>query len=202
LQQEENKAGKTSESKDDSRIGRLKRLASEACEQAGCYLYDLEILGAGAARILRVTIDRDDRTINVDDCASVSRVLSEKIDDPATGEEWLEGGAYQLEVSSPGLERSLKEARHFLKVIGKTVSVKTFAPFGEFLQNRPDLAKLKIITAELTGFDHAGLEKEEIVLLDAVGELRIPMSKVAKAQTVFVMKETEKPGKKPGKKKH
>jgi ribosome maturation factor RimP len=93
----------------------LRALAAEVAGPLGYSLEDLELLGTGRRRILRVTIDREGG-VGVDDCAAFSRDFAALMDveDPMRG-------AYTLEVSSPGLDRPLKETRHFTRSIGKLV---------------------------------------------------------------------------------
>ena len=87
-------------------------LAAERLE-----LDDLELAGQGKGRILRVTVDGEDVTI--DRLAGLSRSLSRLLDN-ATGLQ----DQYQLEVSSPGLERKLKRPKHYAKSVGREVVAK------------------------------------------------------------------------------
>jgi len=91
-------------------------LAAESLE-----LDDVELLGRGRARTLRVTIDKSGG-IDLDRISEVSRGLSRLLD----AETELDG-PYQLEVSSPGLERKLTRPSQFQKSIGREVVVKTAA---------------------------------------------------------------------------
>ncbi|MBR3638304.1 MAG: ribosome maturation factor RimP, partial [Lachnospiraceae bacterium] len=61
--------------------------------------------------------------VTINDCEAVSRRLSDELDKADYIEE-----AYILEVSSPGLGRTLKKDRHLIKSIGEEVEVKTFKP--------------------------------------------------------------------------
>jgi ribosome maturation factor RimP len=73
-------------------------------------------------RILRVTVDRVGG-VNLDAIAEVSERISRRLD--------LEGfssGPYSLEVSSPGIERPLREPRDFARRVGARVKVKTARP--------------------------------------------------------------------------
>ena len=90
-------------------------LAAERLE-----LDDLELAGHGRGRILRVTVDGDD--IGIDRLAELSRGLSRLLDEEPDLQD-----AYQLEVSSPGLERKLRRPDHFRKSVGREVVVKTTA---------------------------------------------------------------------------
>jgi ribosome maturation factor RimP len=87
-------------------------LAAEKLE-----LDDLELAGQGKGRILRVTVDGED--VNIDRLAELSRNLSRLLD----GETDLQD-QYQLEVSSPGLERKLKLPTHYAKSVGREVVAK------------------------------------------------------------------------------
>ena len=80
-------------------------------------LDDLELVGHGKGRVLRVTVDGEG--VNIDRLADLSRGLSRVLDNE-TGLE----GQYQLEVSSPGLERKLKRPTHFGKSIGREIVTK------------------------------------------------------------------------------
>jgi ribosome maturation factor RimP len=81
-------------------------------------LDDLELSGRGRGRILRVTVDGED--VNVDRLAELSRGLSRLLDEEPAFQD-----AYQLEVSSPGLERKLRRPSHYHKSLGREVVVKT-----------------------------------------------------------------------------
>lgn len=87
-------------------------LAAEQLE-----LDDLELSGHGRGRVLRVTVDGED--VNIDRLADLSRNLSRLLDNETDIE-----GQYQLEVSSPGLERKLKRPTHYRKSLGREVVTK------------------------------------------------------------------------------
>ena len=77
---------------------------------------------------LQIMIDRlDGLDITVEDCAKVSRALSEILDenDPISGQ-------YNLEVSSPGLDRPLTKLEHFVRFAGNEVKIET----SEMVENR------------------------------------------------------------------
>lgn len=107
-------------------------LAETIAEEAGCELVDVEFVKEGTSRILRVYIDKDDG-ISIDDCESVSRALSQKLDelDPIPYE-------YCLEVSSPG-DRAFKKPRDFEKAIGKPVEVILFKAIDNIKRFEGDL---------------------------------------------------------------
>lgn len=86
-------------------------------------LWGVELTSHGRTKILRVFVD-DAAGIDVSDCASVSRQLSSLFDveDPISGE-------YQLEVSSPGLDRPLFNEEQYTQFIGCDVKITLRIPF-------------------------------------------------------------------------
>jgi len=103
---------------------KLAELLRPAVEEVGKDLLGVEFVNAGKHSILRLFIDHVDG-INVDDCAEVSRQVSAILDveDPISTE-------YNLEVSSPGLDRPLFIKEHFQAVIGETINVKLSIPLN------------------------------------------------------------------------
>jgi ribosome maturation factor RimP len=87
-------------------------------EREGCELVAIEILGSPGRALLRVYIDTIGG-VNVDVCARVSRAISPVLDveDPFPG-------AWELEVSSPGIERPLQRETDFRRFVGFGVKVK------------------------------------------------------------------------------
>jgi ribosome maturation factor RimP len=196
----------------------IRKLAEQVSAREGCYLYDLELTGTGGGRVLRVTIEKDaEGGVSVDDCTNVSRGLNLLLD----VEDVVPGGNYNLEVSSPGLERPLKEARHYQMAIGKKISVKTFAPLLQFNEQFPQLGKAKQIQSKLLSFDDKGLklalnagandganeqtgDGAEAAVgspAAAVDEVFIPFETITKAHVVFEFAnpQANKPGKGPKK---
>lgn len=103
---------------------KLTEMLRPAVEEVGKELLGIEFVSAGKHSILRIFIDHEDG-INVDDCAEVSRQVSALLDveDPISTE-------YNLEVSSPGLDRPLFDLSHFQAVIGETINVKISMPLN------------------------------------------------------------------------
>ena len=84
----------------------------------GVELYDSEIVTENDNKIYRVYITKNGG-VSLEDCAEISRIISPLLDlEPPVG------GAYSLEVSSPGIERVLKKPSHFKGSIGEKVRVK------------------------------------------------------------------------------
>lgn len=91
----------------------------------GVEIYDVEYVKEGADWYLRAYIDKPEG-VNIQDCETVSRALSDALDK----EDFIEE-AYILEVSSPGLGRTLKKDRHLEKSLGKEVEIKTYKPIDK-----------------------------------------------------------------------
>lgn len=72
-------------------------------------------------KIFRVVIDKENVSLTTEDCEKVSRAIEEDVDNSMKDE------AYVLEVSSPGLERQLKNTRLFNKYLGSKILVKLFS---------------------------------------------------------------------------
>jgi ribosome maturation factor RimP len=140
----------------------------------GIELDDVEVLGRGPARIVRVTVDAGDG-LDVERIAQVSRGLSRLLDDEDTLDD-----SYTLEVSSPGLERKLRRPDHYRKSIGREVLVKTVKPIDGTQSHRGTLTAVTDTAAVVTIDD---------------ADRTIPFSVVAKARTVFRWESTPKPGK-------
>jgi ribosome maturation factor RimP len=97
----------------------LEHLIKCSVEPMGFELVGVEYLARGSGDLLRIYIDHPDG-IDVDDCASVSRQISGLLDveDPISGN-------YELEVSSPGLDRPLFSKEHYARFAGNRIKLET-----------------------------------------------------------------------------
>ena len=100
----------------------LGKLLEPTVERLGYELADLEVRLGGKGGLVRVFIDKPDG-IDLDDCEKVSLAVSALLDveDPVPGN-------YNLEVSSPGLDRKLTKPAHFQRFAGETVKVQMRFP--------------------------------------------------------------------------
>lgn len=94
-------------------------------QQAGVEIYDVEYVKEGNDYYLRAYIDKPEG-VNILDCENVSRALSDALDKAD-----FIPDAYILEVSSPGLGRTLKKDKHLTKSIGQQVEIKLFKPIDK-----------------------------------------------------------------------
>jgi ribosome maturation factor RimP len=105
----------------DATLTRVWELTAPLAQAEGMEIVDIEFRheGSRGGRVLRLYMDRDGGP-NVDDLSRVSRQLGELLDAQDTID-----GAYTLEVSSPGINRSLKKPEHFLRFVGKRIRIRT-----------------------------------------------------------------------------
>ena len=95
-------------------------LAFPIVSAEGYEIYDVEYIKEGPHWFLRVFVDREEGVF-VDDCETISRALSTLLDEKDLIKE-----NYFLEVSSPGIERNLRQDEHFEKAVGSDVRVKLY----------------------------------------------------------------------------
>lgn len=101
---------------------RTEELLGPIVAAAGVSVYDVEYVKEGSDWYLRAYIDKPEG-VNIIDCETVSRALSDVLDE----EDFIEE-AYILEVSSPGLGRTLKKNRHLAASIDREIEMKTYKP--------------------------------------------------------------------------
>lgn len=101
-------------------IDRISGLCADAAQSTGIEIADVQLRGAGKARLLRVFIDKAEGVTH-GDCELVSQRISQLLDE----QDVMPEESYTLEVSSLGVERKLSTERDFARVIGKTIAVTT-----------------------------------------------------------------------------
>ena len=103
----------------------LQEMLQGAVEDLGCELWGIECQRAGRFMTVRLFIDKEGG-VTVDDCADVSRQVSAILD-----VEDLIADKYNLEVSSPGLDRPLFTLSQFERYIGQDIAVHLRIPVME-----------------------------------------------------------------------
>jgi ribosome maturation factor RimP len=151
---------------------------AEVLTARGLELYDVEVAGAGKARVVRVLVTASGG-VDLETISSVSESVSAALDAPEV--ERALPGPYALEVSSPGLERPLRRPSHYRAAVGETVSVK-----------RADQPRVRGILG--------AVDDDGITLTDESGdEHRITFGDIVQARTVFEWGDTAgKPRPRPG----
>ena len=151
----------------------IEQFTESICSEVSCRVYDLDYIYG--SKTLQVFIEKIDGNVDLEDCAYISRKLSAWLDEVD-----IFTNDYNLEVSSPGLERHLKKDWHYNSAIGKTVQMKLFDRLGNLTTDAKKLEKAKNLKGKLNAFD-----KETLTLEIDGQEFTIPFSGVSKAQLVF-----------------
>src|SRR5688572_5739141 len=102
----------------------LESLVRSVVEAAGLELVEVALHRGKGRQVLSVTVDREGG-VDLDTIAQTSERISRRLD-----LEGFEPGPYTLEVSSPGIERPLKEPRDFWRRVGERVKVRASRPEG------------------------------------------------------------------------
>ena len=129
---------------------RAEELLAPIVELNGFELVDVEYVKEAGTWYLRGYIDKPGG-ITVNDCETVSRAFSDKLDE----NDFIED-SYIMEISSPGLDRPLKKEKDFKRNMGKLVEVRTYRP----------IEKQKEFCGTLTAYD------SNSVTIDEDGQLR------------------------------
>lgn len=129
----------------------------------GCSVWGVEYLAKGQYSKLRIYIEKADG-VTVDDCAAVSRHVGDLLDI-----EDLIAPKYELEVSSPGMDRILFKPEHYAEFVGEQLDVRLNFPFEG---RRRFVGQL------------AGLEKDEVLLRLDDAEYVLPIENIRVARVV------------------
>ncbi|MEA3544080.1 MAG: ribosome maturation factor RimP [Thermodesulfobacteriota bacterium] len=150
----------------------IEQLIQPILEDLGCELVDLEYQREQRGWVLRFFLDKEGG-INLDDCAAASREISSLLD-----VENLISTAYNLEVSSPGIERPLKKAKDFERFAGQLVKIKTLDAID------PDAIgkERKTFVGTLSGFEGGDVL---LKLKKGAIEIRIALQQIDKANLKF-----------------
>lgn len=152
--------------REDGAAARLATIAERVAGSLGYRLVRVRLTGANGAT-LQIMAEREDGSFSIDDCERLSRSLSPVLDaeDPISG-------SYQLEVSSPGIDRPLVRACDFKRWPGHEVKIE----FNQMIGNRK----------RVRGFIHTADEKEILIAIDGEAErLRAPYAAIADAKLVM-----------------
>jgi ribosome maturation factor RimP len=155
----------------DSVADRARSVLEPIVARDGFELVEVDWAREGAAWVLRVYVDRPGG-VTIEHCQELSRTIETVLD----VEDFIEP-AYNLEVSSPGLDRPLRKPQDFERFAGQRAHVKTFGPIEE---SAPGQGPRKNWTGILRGF------AEGAVLIEVDGALhRVPHAKIAKAHIEY-----------------
>jgi len=96
----------------------ISELVTPAVSDLGFYLEDIHVATPGSHRIVTCIVDGD-ASLNLDQVTSVSRVISELLDEAV----FMGETPFTLEVTSPGVDRPLTQPRHFAKNIDRLLKI-------------------------------------------------------------------------------
>ncbi len=166
-------------------VERVREIAERVAASSGLEVVEVEFLGGGSARMLRVFLDKpaagNDPLAGVthEDCANFSREFGTILD----VEDVVPGGSYTLEVSSPGLDRKLTKAADFARFAGSRIKLMTRQPVNNnrHFEGRLEKFENDRLTLDLSVASHKSRKK----MGSAAGQkIEIEFANVEKANLV------------------
>jgi|ERR1700690_1396580 ribosome maturation factor RimP len=161
-------------------VAKIAEIAERVADSEGIEIVDVQLLGAGRGRLLRIFIDRPAGDASVDrphgvshaDCEFISHQVGTILDI----EDVIPGDSYTLEVSSPGLERKLSKAKDFERFVGQKAKVVLREP----VENQ------RSWEGRLAGISQGVVALEVPALEPAAGRvIHFPLDQVQKANLKF-----------------
>ena len=156
-------------------------LVAPMADALGLEIYDIDYSG-GTLRVVLDTPPGQPAGVSLDDLSLVTRQLGRELDhsDPVPGR-------YTLEVTSPGLERTLRRPEHFAREVGKTVNLRLHAAVNG----------TRRIQGLLVAADAGRVTVRDA---DSLVDTDVAIADIERARTVFEWGPSEKPGKSASKK--
>ncbi|MBM0279960.1 ribosome maturation factor RimP [Micromonospora tarensis] len=142
-----------------ARRARLRAVIEPVVTEAGYDLEDLSVSRAGRRHVVRVLVDADGG-IDLDAVADVSRAVSVALDAAEEAGGDIVAGEYQLEVSSPGVDRPLTLPRHWRRNVGRLVKVTVRGATGLPGQRGEQPAGDRQLTGRVVAADDEGVRLE------------------------------------------
>ena len=157
------RSGSAPKRPDPARVERVIAVLTPAVQSTGLELEDVEARTVGRRLVLRVLVDSD-HGVTLDEVAVASRAVSDALDtSDVLGDE-----PYTLEVSSPGVDRPLTLPRHWVRNVGRLVSVTV-------IDGRETTGRLLSVS------DDAGTVELEVNLKGRISRTTIALADVRKA---------------------
>ncbi len=142
----------------------IESIITPICEDYGYEVVLVKIFRDPRGMVLRIMLDKEGG-ITLGDCARMSKYLERVLE-----VESLISGSFNLEISSPGIERPLVKKKDYIKFKGETIKIRTKIPFD----NRKNFSGVL-----------GGIEGEDIIL-DMDGRIiRIPLESVSKVNLKY-----------------
>lgn len=141
---------------------RVENLIQNKVEELGYILYDVQYAKEGQNYFLRIFIEKEDGTIDLNDCEKVNDGINDLLDTADYIKE-----QYFLEVSSTGVEKVLRKDKHLKDNIGNEVEIKLFKPINkqkEFIGILEDFSEDEI-TLKLENDENINIDRKDISLI-------------------------------------
>ena len=145
-------------------MAHLEPIIEPAVEAAGFRLVRLRLMG-GHTKTLQIMAERPDGTMNVEDCAVLARALQDFL----AREDSIEG-EFELEVSSPGIDRPLTRLTDFARWSGHEAKIELHAAIDGRKRFRGKLL---------------GLQDNDVVIETGGARIAIPFKQIAEAKLVL-----------------
>ena len=158
-------------------LEKIHEIVDRVAALSGLQVVEVDLRGGGKARMLRIYIDKPGGVTH-DDCSNFSRDVGTIFD----VEDAVPGGAYTLEVSSPGLDRKLSKAAEFERFSGSLVKLMTRDPINgnRHFEGRMEWLGNGCISLELT----ARKKSKKHDAVEAGATVEIELANVEKANLV------------------
>jgi ribosome maturation factor RimP len=159
-------------------VAKITEIAERVAEPEGIEIVEVQLLGSGRGRLLRIYIDRTSSEcpqgagVTHADCEFISQQVGTILDI----EDVIPGDSYTLEVSSPGLERKLSKAKDFERFVGQKAKVVLREPVEN---QRSWVGKIAGISQGVIAMEIAALEPSAGRLI------QFPLAQVEKANLKF-----------------
>jgi len=149
-------------------LKKISEMADSLAAGFGIQIFDVKLVGSPRKQILRIFIDKEDG-VTLEDCAKFSRAFSAVLE-----VEDIIQTAYVIEVSSPGLDRPLKEINDFIRSKGKLVKITTIEKIGD--QN--------VFTGRVQEVENDNIR----LSIDNKTEIYVPFAQISKARLEIEIK--------------
>ena len=147
-------------------VQKVKSIATEQVKDSNQSLYDVEYVKEGSDYFLRVYFDKDGG-LSLDDCVLLSEKLAEELD-----KEDFISDKYYLEVSSPGIERDLRDLEEVSNSVGKHVYIKTYEKIDNQKEFYGDI--LSVDGDEITiEYKDKARVKKSVVKYEKIAKIRL-----------------------------
>ena len=150
----------------DAVVGRVTEIAERVGRSEGIEIVEVEFLGSGKTRVLRIYIDKPEGVSHAD-CEFISHQVGTILD----VEDVIPGEGYHLEVSSPGVERKLRKSTDYERFTGQKAKIVLSEPVEEQRHWEGILR---------------GLDANDVILEPSEGKLiRIPLESIRRANLKY-----------------